>query len=141
VDHNLRYDDPSFVVRAGPCGAREDRIMPSTPSHHLEPDLARLIEEVPADSIVSRRLPAGDGLDVTLFGFAPGQELSEHTSSRTAVMQVLEGTGTFAFAGEVHEVGPGAWAFMRPHTSHAITARTRLTLLLTMWKDRSDAAE
>jgi quercetin dioxygenase-like cupin family protein len=111
--------------------------MPHDPTHHLEPDLARLVGEVPADSIVSRRLPAGDGLDVTLFAFAPGQELSEHTSSRPAVMHVLEGSGTFAFAGEVVEVGPGAWAFMRPHTAHAVTARTRLTLLLTMGKDRS----
>lgn len=108
--------------------------MPDAARYTFEPDLAQLVEHVPPDSIVSRRLSGGDGLDVTLFEFAAGQELSEHTASRPAVMHVLAGHGVFTFGDRSVEVGPGAWAFMQPHVAHAITARTELTLLLTMGK-------
>ncbi|MFU8889398.1 MAG: cupin domain-containing protein [Trueperaceae bacterium] len=100
----------------------------------FHPDLAALVGEIQPDSIVSRSVHADGLVKVTLFGFAAGQELSEHTASKPAILQVLAGEGTFGLGGEVVEVGPGSFAHMAPHLPHTVTARTPLVLLLTMIK-------
>lgn len=100
----------------------------------FHPDLAALVGEIQPDSIVSRSVHTDELVKVTLFGFAAGQELSEHTASKPAILQVLAGEGTFGLGGEVVEVGPGSFAHMPPHLPHTVTARTPLVLLLTMIK-------
>lgn len=107
----------------------------AAPAYAFHPDLTALVGDVPTDAIVSRLLHHDDRVKVTLFGFAPGQELTEHTSSKPAIMQVLAGEGSFGFGAEVRPVGPGAWAHMAPSVPHTVTARSRLVFLLTMLKD------
>ena len=51
-------------------------------------DLADATQFSP-QGIVSRGVIAAPGLRVTLFGFAAGQELTEHTSSSRALIQIL----------------------------------------------------
>ncbi|TVR90557.1 MAG: cupin [Trueperaceae bacterium] len=99
--------------------------------HH---DLAALVGDIPEQSIVSRQVVNDELVKVTLFGFAAGQELSEHTASKPAILQVVSGEGTFGLGAEVMEVGPGSWTHMAPHLPHTVTARTPLVLLLTMLK-------
>lgn len=99
--------------------------------HH---DLAALVGDIPDQSIVSRQVVNDELVKVTLFGFAAGQELSEHTASKPAILQVVTGEGTFGLGAEVMEVGPGSWVHMAPHLPHTVTARTQLVLLLTMLK-------
>ena len=106
----------------------------AAPVFAFHADLAALVGEVPDASIVSRLLHHDDHVKVTLFGFAAGQELTEHTSSKPAIMQVIAGEGTFGFGADVHPVGPGSWAHMAPSVAHTVTARTRLVFLLTMLK-------
>ena len=60
------------------------------PSTYL-PDLLKALPEITADTILSRSLHKDEKTDVTLFGFAAGQELTEHTSPYGAIIQVLEG--------------------------------------------------
>ena len=97
-------------------------------------DLVDLVGSIPPDTIVSRQVLNAPHVKVTLFGFAPGQELSEHTASKPAVIQVLAGEGTFALGDEVVAVAPGSWAHMDAHLPHRVTATTALVLLLTMVK-------
>ena len=104
------------------------------PDARFHADLTALVGEVPSDAIVSRQVHADANVKVTLFGFAPGQELSEHTASKPAVIQVISGEGTFGLGGRVVAVGPGSWAHMDAHLPHTVTASTRLVLLLTMIK-------
>jgi quercetin dioxygenase-like cupin family protein len=106
---------------------------PAAPYTFL-PDLAALVGEIQPDSIVSRQVHADDVVKITLFGFATGQELSEHTASKPAILQVLAGEGTFGLGDERFDVGPGSFAHMAPHLPHTVTARTPLVLLLTMFK-------
>ena len=106
----------------------------AAPAYAFHADLAALVGEVPEASIVSRLLHHDEHVKVTLFGFASGQELTEHTSSKPAIMQVISGEGTFGFGAEVHAVGPGSWAHMAPSVPHTVTARTRLVFMLTMLK-------
>lgn len=96
--------------------------------------LVALVGDAPPDAIVSRQVVSNEAVKVTVFGFAAGQELSEHTASKPALLQVLAGEGTFGLGDEVVEVGPGAFVYLPPHLPHAVTARTPLVLLLTMIK-------
>jgi uncharacterized protein (DUF2249 family)/quercetin dioxygenase-like cupin family protein len=107
---------------------------PATPIFVFHAGLAALVGEVPDETVVSRLIHHDEHVKVTLFGFAPGQELTEHTSSKPAIMQVIAGQGAFCFGGDVHEVGPGAWTHMAPSVPHTVRARTRMVFLLTMVK-------
>ncbi len=99
-------------------------------SHLFVPDLAGLLGDIPEDSIVSRTFFQGDPQKGILFGFAPSQELSEHTAARPAILHFLEGEARLVLGEETHEVGPGAWVHMPAHLPHSIYARTKVSMLL-----------
>src|SRR3972149_6584847 len=52
-------------------------------------NLASEIPEIPPDSIISRTIYGDEQVKVVLFGFAQGQELSEHTASQAALLPPL----------------------------------------------------
>ena len=96
-------------------------------------DLAAQIE-VADDSTISRTLHQDDHVKVILFGFAAGQELSEHTASMAAILQIIQGQARITLGEEVIDAGPNAWVHMPPGLPHSIVAKTRLVMLLTMLK-------
>ncbi len=98
----------------------------------LVPDLAA--QEIPTDGILSRTLYNDDALKVVQFAFAAGQELSEHTASMPAVLQVVAGEAQFTLGGDRVEVGPGAWVHMPAHLPHRVHAKTPLIMLLLLIK-------
>ena len=59
------------------------------------------------NGIVSRTLLRTANSRVVLFGFAEGQELTEHTSTQRAVVQILSGECEFSLAGEPHALKTG----------------------------------
>jgi quercetin dioxygenase-like cupin family protein len=93
-------------------------------------DLAARLPEIPSDSIVSRGLPTVGPVKLTIFGFAPGQELSEHTSSRFAILHVLSGEAELTLGGDAHSAQAGTFVAMPPHLPHSIVAKTATTMLL-----------
>ena len=100
------------------------------PSHKYIADLAGALPDIPPHSIVSRAIYAGDDVKVTLFGFAAGQELSEHTASTPAIIHFLQGEADLTLGSERMQAGPGAWAHMPAHLPHSIVARTPVIMLL-----------
>src|SRR5512134_3688404 len=86
--------------------------------------LAAELPEIPPDSILSRTLLAEGGVKVIVFGFAPGQELSEHTSAYPAVLHLLAGRATLTLGGETFEAESGAWAHMAARLPHSVLAHT-----------------
>jgi len=88
--------------------------------------------EVPSNGILSRTVHEDERITLVLFGFDTGQELSEHTSSRAALIEVLDGTADITLDGEVHEAGPGTWLAMPPGMRHAIRATSPLVMSLTL---------
>ncbi|MEI2776435.1 MAG: cupin domain-containing protein [Tetrasphaera sp.] len=88
--------------------------------------------EIAPDSIVSRTIYSGAGLKVIWFGFAPGQELSEHTSTHEVVIHVLAGSGVIGLDGDEIAAGPGTLVRMDPRLPHSVVATTELRLLLYM---------
>src|SRR3990170_1203786 len=51
---------------------------------------------IPERGIHSQTLSDADGVTLVLFAFAPGEELSEHTSARPAIVHVLLGEAEIA---------------------------------------------
>jgi quercetin dioxygenase-like cupin family protein len=95
-------------------------------------DLAALVEEAPADSIVSRTVYKDDNVRVILFAFAPGEKLSEHTSSYPAILHFLDGEAEVTLGSESMVAHPGAWVHMAPNLPHSVAAQTDVRMLLTM---------
>lgn len=91
--------------------------------------------DTPKDSIVSRSLYEDDHLKVILFGFAAGQELSEHTASMAASIHVLRGEAAVTLGTEAHHASSGSWAHMPAGLPHSVVAQTDLVMLLLMFKD------
>jgi quercetin dioxygenase-like cupin family protein len=93
--------------------------------------------DIAVDSIVSRTIVAEPALRVVLFGFAPGQELTEHKTPMAATIQILAGEGTLVLGDEPLPAHPGDLFYMQPNLPHSVKAETALTLLLTMVKGGS----
>jgi quercetin dioxygenase-like cupin family protein len=91
--------------------------------------------EPPDDGTLSRTLYQDDRLKVVLFGFAAGQELSEHTASTPAIMHFLRGTAEVTLGADRQSVEGGTWIHMAPQLPHSIRATTPVVLLLLLLKD------
>ena len=86
--------------------------------------------EMPRRGIHSQTLSDEDGVELVLFSMAPGEELSEHTSARPAIIHVLSGTGELTVDGDRHDVKPGSWMRMEARTPHTLMAATALVFAL-----------
>ena len=87
---------------------------------------------VPPSGILSRTLHADRDVRAIVFGFAAGEELSEHTSSRPAIIQVLSGGFDLVLGEERLDGPPGTWVHMPAGTPHALRAREPSLMLLTL---------
>jgi quercetin dioxygenase-like cupin family protein len=87
---------------------------------------------VPERGILSQTISDADDVRVVLFGFAPGEELSEHTSARAALLEIVSGTADMVVGGEAFTGVPGTWVRMPPRMAHSIHATSPLVLLLTL---------
>ncbi|MBI2516242.1 MAG: cupin domain-containing protein [Opitutae bacterium] len=80
--------------------------------------------------IVSQALLSAPGLRATLFNFAAGQELSEHTSTARVLVQVMSGRCEFSIEGQPRVLTPGELLHLPPSTPHAVRALEDMTLLV-----------
>ena len=87
-----------------------------------------------ANGIVSRTILRTPNSRVVLFGFAEGQELTEHTSTQHALIQILSGECEFSLAGKPHTVKAGDLIYMPPNLPHAFKASRQFSMLLTLSK-------
>ncbi len=94
------------------------------------PNLDEMLPPSPPQSILSRTFYQDDQVRVILFTFAPGQELSEHTSSKPAMMHFLHGEARLWLGGEELHASPGAWVHMPAQLPHRILAESEVTMLL-----------
>lgn len=68
----------------------------------------------------------------TLFCLAAGTDIAEHTSTRNASIQVLEGQGILTLEGQDILLEPGVFVFMPANVLHALKADANLAFLLTL---------
>ena len=89
------------------------------------------------NGIVSRTLLHTAKVRVVLFGFAEGQELSEHTSTQHALIQILSGECEFSLAGKPRTLKIGDLLYMPPNLAHAVKATREFSMLLTLFQPES----
>ena len=112
-------------------------LLPSDTAHSI---ILAQAAETSSAGIVSRTVLQTQELRVVLFSFAEGQELTAHTSSRRALVQVLEGTCEFHFGGAWHELGAGALVHLPPAHTHAVRAsKGPFSMLLTLGPEPAGA--
>ena len=100
-----------------------------TPAERFRP-LERI--DYQEGAVVSRTLLKRDGGTMTLFAFDAGQGLSEHTAPFDAVAHVLDGQAVITIAGAPLPVSAGEMVLMPANQPHALIARTRFKMILTM---------
>lgn len=96
-------------------------------------ELNELVDYQPG-SVVSRTLVDKEDVTLTLFAFDEGQTLSEHTSPHSALLQVLEGTGTVIINDQEYELQEGQTIVMPANEPHAVEAPDPFKMFLTMMK-------
>ena len=103
-----------------------------TVTHFLVDDLLAQLPEIAPDSIVSRTFYSDEHVKVILFGFAAGQELSEHTASKPAMLHFLQGRARLTLGSDETTAAPGLWVHMPANLPHSVYAETPVVMLLTI---------
>ncbi len=83
-------------------------------------------------SVVSREIISKPAGTVTLFAFDAGQGLSEHKTPYDALVYVMDGEAEVTISGEVHHLEAGDAIIMPANQPHALQARKRFKMMLTM---------
>jgi quercetin dioxygenase-like cupin family protein len=90
--------------------------------------------EPPADGILSRTVFQDDRVKAVVFGFGQGQELSEHTAAKPAMLFFVKGEATVGLGDDLKEAQVGTWVHMPAGLQHSIRAKTPLVMLLVLLK-------
>ena len=85
-------------------------------------------------SIVSKIIEKNDAGNLSLFAFDKGQNLSEHTAPFDALIQIVEGEGEIIINKESFHLKEGEIIIMPANIPHAVEAKERFKMLLTMLK-------
>jgi quercetin dioxygenase-like cupin family protein len=96
-------------------------------------NLANLID-YQEGSVVSRTVIDKKTGTITLFAFDQNQGLSEHTAPYDAMVYVLEGEVDITLSGNPLSLKQGEITILPANEPHALTAKTKFKMLLTMIK-------
>lgn len=88
--------------------------------------------QYPEEGIFSNVLFKDQNCQYTLFCLAAETEISEHTSTRNATLNVLAGKGTLTLDGKEIALSPGVFVLMKANAPHALKAEENLAFLLTL---------
>ncbi len=82
------------------------------------------------NGIVTKVLAETESAKHVLFCMKEKTEISEHTSTKEAVVIVMSGKGIFTLEGEEIQIVPGVFIPMEPDAKHAISAEEDLIFVL-----------
>ncbi len=94
-------------------------------------DLSSLVD-YQAGSVVSRTLIDKKAGTITLFAFAAGQGLSEHTAPYDAFVHIVDGKALITVAGVDYNVSAGQMLIMPANQTHALKAIHPFKMMLVM---------
>jgi len=103
-------------------------------SHTTIEDLSAAVQVQPG-AVVSKVIYRDGSLNVTVFGFGQGEGLTEHTASRTALLEVVTGRLELTVDGHAYDAGPGFWLRMAAGAPHELLAKEPTVMLLTLIDD------
>ncbi|MFH1032450.1 MAG: cupin domain-containing protein [Chloroflexota bacterium] len=83
-------------------------------------------------SVVSRTLIDKKTGTLTLFAFAEGQGLSEHTAPFDALVYIIDGEAEITISGKKFHLGKGEMIIMPANKPHALKAIKKFKMMLVM---------
>lgn len=91
--------------------------------------LADLVSYQPGQ-VVSKTLAQNPAVNLTLFAFDQGEEISSHESNGDAMIIALDGEGDITIGSEKHRVKAGETIIMPAKTPHAVFASQQFKMFL-----------
>ena len=88
--------------------------------------------EYPSSGVLSKVINKTEKNNLTLFCMAAGTDMSEHTSTKSGFVYVIEGNGTFVLHGEEIKMVPGEIIFMGADAPHSLKAEENTSFLLSL---------
>jgi len=85
-------------------------------------------------AIVSKTVLKKETGNISLFAFAKGEALSEHTAPFDAMIQVVDGKGEIVIGGKSFIVESGQTIIMPANITHSVIAVEKFKMVLTMIK-------
>ena len=85
-------------------------------------------------AIVSKTVLKKESGNISLFAFAKGEALSEHTAPFDAMIQVVEGKGEVTIGGSPFILESGQTIIMPADIPHSVKAVEKFKMVLTMIK-------
>lgn len=85
-------------------------------------------------AIVSKTVLKKETGNISLFAFAKGEALSEHTAPFDALIQVVDGKGEIIIGGKSFILETGQTIIMPANITHAVIAVEKFKMVLTMIK-------
>jgi quercetin dioxygenase-like cupin family protein len=92
------------------------------------------LAEYQEGTVVSKTIIKKDTGNITLFAFAEGQGLSEHTAPFDALVYITDGEAEVKISGKVNTVKEGEMIIMPANEPHALQAAKKFKMCLVMIK-------
>lgn len=92
--------------------------------------------EYASGGILSKTVLKKDTGNISLFSFAKGEALSEHTAPFDAMIQVVDGKGEVIIGGKSFILEAGETIIMPANIPHAVKAVEKFKMVLTMIKSK-----
>jgi quercetin dioxygenase-like cupin family protein len=90
--------------------------------------------EYSSGGIVSKTVLKKQTGNISLFSFAKGEELSEHTAPFDAMIQIVDGRGEIIIGKKSFFLETGQSIIMPANITHAVKAAEKFKMVLTMIK-------
>jgi len=92
--------------------------------------------EYASGGILSKTVLKKETGNISLFSFARGEALSEHTAPFDAMIQVVDGKGEVIIGGKSFILETGQTIIMPANIPHAVKAVEKFKMVLTMIKSK-----
>jgi nitric oxide dioxygenase len=88
--------------------------------------------EYPTTGLTSKLLLKDDNSQYKLLCLTAGTNINGHTSTRNAVITVVDGIGKLNLEGKEIALAPGVFAFIPANAPHAVQAQENLSFVLAL---------
>jgi quercetin dioxygenase-like cupin family protein len=92
--------------------------------------------EYASGGILSKTVLKKETGNISLFSFAIGESLSEHTAPFDAMIEVVDGKGEITIGGKPFILSAGEAIIMPANIPHAVKAVEKFKMVLTMIKSK-----
>jgi len=97
----------------------------------MEKNIKQMIE-YPKEGVLSKEIIKDKKLNITLFCMAKDTDISEHTSTKSGTVYVIEGNGIFNLEGKDIEMKEGILIYMKENAVHSLKAIENTSFILTL---------